>query len=105
MAFVVRVSLLFKTPPHVVLTWPGSTLRLIERYLSKVPAPEERAEYMLAQLTSKLINSKIGKAGSPTRLQDFLLFKDAFTDPETDGIDGSRYTAEERKSLATLMGD
>lgn len=73
-----RLSVLYRRPLSEVLSWPLSHLRLIGDYLAREPAPEERIEIAIAQLTAIYVNSKIKAGSTAKKVIDFLLFRDAF---------------------------
>jgi len=100
---MVRLSLLYRQPLHVVNSWPASELRLLSKYLSKCPAPEERIEFALAHLSAIYVNAHRNKAQEAKKIADFMLFADAWR--EDDAPDEQGYSAVDRSILRALIGE
>lgn len=88
-----RLSLLMGQPPSVVKSWPASDIYLLGQYLSREPAPAERAEYASAHLACMYANAHRSKGKGEYKLENFLLFRDAwkprgrYADNELDMLD------------------
>lgn len=81
-------------PPSAVLDWPASDIALLRAYLSREPAPEEKAEFGLAYLACMYANAHRGKGEGAKPLENFLLFQKAwprhagrYTDSDIDMLD------------------
>lgn len=61
-------------------------------YLRREPAPEERIEAALAQITAMYANAHRKKGASPYRIADFLLFDEAWK-PEEPAEKEESFTA------------
>lgn len=70
----------------------------MEHYLARDPAPTERVEVMLAQLTAYFVKANQGKGGGEKKVSDFLLYRNAWPD-ESDG----RYNETDKQVLAELL--
>lgn len=77
MRFLFRLALLLRRPVQEVAAWPDAVIVQWAHYLSNEPAPEERLELAVAQLTALLFNVNRGNSQS-LGAADFLLFKDAW---------------------------
>lgn len=88
-----RLSLLMGQPPSVVKSWPASDIHLLGQYLSREPAPAERAEYGSAYLAYMYANAHRRPHDAPKKLEQFLLWRDAwkprgrYADNEMDILD------------------
>lgn len=61
-------------PVHEVAGWPQRVIDLYAAFLSVEPAPEERIEYALAQLSALVVNRTRGAGEQPQRVADMLMF-------------------------------
>lgn len=68
-----------------VAAWPDAVIAGYRTYLSREPAPIERVEIAVAQLTALTHNANRSENTDPRRTVDFLLFEDAWT-PQRDAI-------------------
>ncbi len=68
--------MLFRRPLHEVAAWPEVEVRLLEHYLAKQPAPEERIEIALAQLSAHYLNAHTDPAlgRPPVQAEDQMPF-------------------------------
>lgn len=87
--------MLFKVRPSVIASWPAWEVRLINAYLQKQPAPEERIEIVLAMLCQLYQNRTRGKEEQPKRVKDYLPFIDPWPDE-------SEYTEGELEIMRAL---
>lgn len=69
--------------------WPNWVLSSLREYLSREPAPIERIEYALAQLSAIQINSNLAKGSPAKKTADLLMFRDAWKKEEDEGEEGS----------------
>lgn len=73
-------------------------------YFSHVPPPNERIEFMLAQLTALMSNVNRGKGSAAARPTDFLPFADAWKRrAEKQATAEGRFTDLDREILAVFM--
>lgn len=84
--------------PSVIASWPAWEVRLINAYLQKQPAPEERIEIVLAMLCQLYQNRTRGKEEQPKKVKDYLPFLDPW--PQTGGTE---YTEFELEIMRELM--
>jgi hypothetical protein len=89
---------LYRVPLSQVARWPAWELDLLEHYLAREPAPEERLEVSLANfmLMYATVNGKQGAAQK--KVIDFLPYLKAWPQP-TDG----RYNPVDMEVLQELM--
>jgi hypothetical protein len=83
---------------HEVASWPAWELSVLEHYLAREPAPVERVEVMLAQLTAYFVKVHQSKGGSERKISDFLPYLKAWPE-ESDG----RYNEVDKQVLAELL--
>lgn len=95
-----RLAVLFRCRPSEVARWPDWERDLIEHYLARYPAPEERLEFSIAHLSSIYVSAHQGRNATPPKLTDFLLFKDPFD--RAPRVDMGRYTETDRSLLEAL---
>jgi hypothetical protein len=67
---------LLRVPLHEVARWPQPELDLYAAFLAKEPAPDERIEIAVAQLTALGANMMRGRGQPAKSTADFLLFRD-----------------------------
>lgn len=91
-----RLSLLMGQPPSVVMGWPASDVALLGQYLSREPAPSEKAEYGLAYLACMYANTHRGKGDASKPLDSFLMFRKAW--PRK----GGRYSDSDMEMLDSI---
>lgn len=70
-----RLSLLLRRPVHELMEMPAWALRGYAQYLAKLPAPDERIEFALANLACMYGNTHRKPGSSPRKLGEFMLFK------------------------------
>jgi hypothetical protein len=85
------LAVLFRRRPSEIAAWPASEVRLLEHYLAKQPAPEERVELILARLTSIYINAHLKEGAKPSEPIEHLRFLDPWPEPMDVGV--GRYSA------------
>jgi hypothetical protein len=85
-----------------VARWPDWERDLLEHYLARNPAPEERLEYALANIATIYVSAHQGRAAPRPSLADFLLFKDAFTHTTSPAVDRGRYNEADMSLLEAL---
>jgi len=83
-----------------VARWPDWERDLVESYLARNPAPEERLEFATAHLSSIYVAAHQGRGATAPKLTDFLLFKDAFN--QAPRVEMGRYTETDRSLLEAL---
>lgn len=59
-----------------IASWPAWEVRLIDAYLNKQPAAEDRMEFALATLCAMFFNANRGKEQAARRMKDYLPFLD-----------------------------
>ena len=64
-----------------IASWPAQEVRLLETYLDKQPAPEERIEFAVATLCALMFNANRGKDIPPRRIKDYLPYDDPWPMP------------------------
>lgn len=83
-------------PPSEVMNWPASDVALVGEYLSREPAPSEKAEFGLAYLACMYANAHRGKGDSAKPLENFLLFRKAWP------RGGGRYSDSDMEMLDSI---
>jgi hypothetical protein len=83
------------------MQWPASDVARIAAYLAREPAPEERIEYGLAQLTSSFVNANRARNSPARKVVDFLPFHNAWKGPVLTET-GSRYSALDLEIMAAM---
>ena len=58
----------------------------LTEYLSKEPSPVERIEYAIAQGSAIYINANRGKGGTAKKVNDLMLFSDAWKPEDEEGV-------------------
>lgn len=91
--------MLFRRPVHEVATWPAAEMDLIESFLAREPAPDQRVEIAVARMCELFANAWCRSDGPRVSVMDFLPFLDAWkpsllTDP--------RYSEADREVLRVL---
>lgn len=74
--------MIYGIAPHEILDWPEWVVSSLKEYLSKEPDPISRLEYMVAQGVSNYVNANREKGKPPYKLEQFMLFKDAWKNDE-----------------------
>lgn len=90
--------MLFRIRPTELLRWPAWELDLVEHYLAKQPAAEDRVEIAVARMTAIYANAHRGRADAEFGVRDFL----PYLNPEWDDkprFDSSRYNDVDRSFL------
>lgn len=89
--------MLFRRPLREVAGWPAVEIDLLEHYLARQPAPEDRIEIAVATLCSLFVNANRA-AGSPAmNPTDFLPYLNPFVTAQAD-----RYSDVDRSIMAGL---
>jgi hypothetical protein len=89
---------LFRVRPSQILAWPAWELDLIEHYLAKQPAPEERVEIAIARLTLSYLSAHRGRGEPEIQLKELL----PYLSPEwveVPRFDSARYDDVDRSIL------
>lgn len=73
--------MLFRLRPSEVAAWPAWEVRLLEQYLAKQPAPEDRIEIAIARLTAVFINTHLKPGAKAVETADLLAFRDPWAGP------------------------
>ena len=73
-----RLSLQLRRPLHEVLAWPLWVVHTYAEFLAREPAVEDRLEVMLAQLSAQYGAVHRGPGMPAPRINDYLLFRDAW---------------------------
>lgn len=90
--------MLYRVPLSHVASWPARHLDLLEQYLAREPAPEERLEVALANFMVMYATAN-GKQGAPQKkVADFLPYLKAWPQP-ADG----RYNPVDMEVLQELL--
>lgn len=92
--------MLFRRRPSEVASWPAWEVRLLEQYLGKQPAAEDRLELALARLTAIYINCHLREGAKPSETTDYLPYLDPWPMPEDVGT--GRYSALDMEILGAL---
>lgn len=87
----------FRRPVREIAAWPAWEVRLLEEYLDKEPAAEDRNELALAKLCALTWNANRGKDQPVKEMKDYLPFLDPW--PQED-----RYSDLDRQMLKALGG-
>jgi len=95
----VRLSLQLRRPLHEVLAWPLWVVHTYAEFLAREPAVEDRLEVMLAQLSAQYGAVHRGPGMPAPRINDYLLFRDAWAD--TEPADG-HYSDIDREIMRQL---
>lgn len=95
-----RLAVIFRQRPSEVARWPDWERELVEHYLARNPAPEERLEFAIAHLSSIYVAAHQRRDATAPKLSDFLLFKDAFQ--SAPRISMGRYTDTDQSILEAL---
>jgi len=72
------------------------------KYLLRYPAPSERVEYQIADLSTHFVNVHKPKGAALRKLSDSLLFEDPWAREEL--LAKERYSATDKSLMAMLMG-
>lgn len=64
-----------------IALWPAWEVRLIDAYLNKQPAAEDRIEIALATLCAMFFNANSSKEKASRRVKDYLPFLDPWPLP------------------------
>lgn len=99
---MLRLSVFYREPLHQVRKWPARDIKLLAEYLSREPVPEVRIEQGIAQVCALIVNSMRSKETQPSKLADFLLYRDAFKPPVIETED--RYSEADKLMLASIDG-
>lgn len=83
------------------MAWPARDIRVIAEYLAKEPAPDERIEYAVAQLSSIYVNGHRKQGAEAIPLGEFLMFRKAWESADLQAED--RYSDVDRSFLKALM--
>lgn len=69
--------MLFRRPLHEVAAWPAWEVEVLEQFLAREPAPDQRIEVAIAQLSAIWVNANRDprKQPIPVSLDQFLLWK------------------------------
>ncbi|MBP9034814.1 MAG: hypothetical protein KBG29_13015 [Pseudomonadales bacterium] len=94
-----RLSLLMRCPLHEVLAWPLWVVHAYADFLAREPATEDRLEVMLAQLAAQYGAVHRAQGAPVPRINDFLLYRDAWADADADDSD---YSAVDREIMRQL---
>jgi len=62
------------------MDWPASHIDLWAQYLGKEPSPDDRLEIQLAALQALYLNSHKREGDPAKRIDEFLLFRNAWGD-------------------------
>lgn len=68
--------MLFRRPLREVAAWPAWEVQVLQHYLAKQPAPEERLEVVLANLSAMFFNAHRGPGKQPLSADQFLFYRD-----------------------------
>lgn len=91
--------MLFRRPLHEVAAWPASDVNLLEHYLAKQPAPEERTEIAVATLCTMYRNAHRADGEPPHEVVKFLPYLDPWSQPI---VSASRYSEVDRSLMAAF---
>lgn len=92
--------MVFRRPLHEIALWPAAELELIQAYLEKRPAGEERIERALAQGQALYTNRHLQEGAVPRTPSDFLLYLDPWA--EAVKADSTRYSDVDRAMIKAL---
>jgi hypothetical protein len=84
--------------PSEVARWPAWEVDLLENFLAKEPAAEQRIEVAIAHLTALYVTAHQQKNASPKRITDFMLYLKAWP-AESEG----QYSDVDREVLQELL--
>lgn len=90
-----RLAVIFRRPVREIASWPAWEVRLLDRYLEKQPAAEERIEIGVATMCALFFNANRGIGQSARRLKDFLPFYEPWPMP-------GRYSEIDREVMEAL---
>lgn len=92
--------MVFRRPLHEIALWPAAELELIQAYLEKRPAGEDRIERVIAQGQAIYINRHLKEGTTPRTPADFL----PYLDPWADAVkaDATRYSDVDRAMIKAL---
>lgn len=79
--------MLFRRRPSEVAAWPAWEVRLLEQYLAKQPAAEDRIEIAIARLTALFINTKLGPGSKQAETTDYLSYRDPWAGQEQESTE------------------
>lgn len=83
-----------------VARWPAKELDVIDEYLRKQPAAEERVEFAIANFHAQYVNAHLKDGTPPTPVTTFLPFLDPWKKQEVD----ARYSDSDKSFLQALGG-
>lgn len=66
------------------MAWPAEEVQLLEHYLVKQPAPDERIEIALATLTAIYVNVHMEKGVPQKSARDFLPYLEPWKEVSSD---------------------
>ncbi len=89
--------MLFRRPLHEVAAWPDLHLTLLEHYLSRQPAPEERIEVAVATLCALFRNRHRSENEQAFEVEQFMPYRNPWAEAPAD-----RYSEVDRSFFAAF---
>jgi hypothetical protein len=101
-----RLAVLFRRRPSEVAAWPAWEVRLLEQYLAKQPAAEDRIEIAVARLTATYVNAHLREGTKAVETTDYLAYHDPWSkevvaDPEY--VNANKGWLQAFRSLSSRM--
>lgn len=85
----------YRRPVREIASWPAWEVRLLDEFLDKQPAAEDRIEIAIATLCALFFNANRGKAQASRQMKDYLPFLDPWPLP-------GRYSDVDREVMKAL---
>jgi hypothetical protein len=92
---------LYRKPLHEVAQWPAADIGLLESYLARQPAPEERIDIGIAGLRALLVNYLRAPTARTATVRDFLPYFNPWENVAPSAND-ARYSDLDREVIAAF---